>query len=491
MVTKTVGNSGCDYNCDGVNDEVQINYALAWANANAQSTVWVKGPFTYDLQDSLLIGSYTTLKLDSDVKFRLKNSAAWAVNKPIITQLVTPLANVEIYGGEIDGNYTNQTVALNSGYYPFILFSSVTNCNVHDMNMHDGAGHGVTITTGNTLIFHSNTVKDLGGDACLFTSSNTVDAYGNNISVRGNSGIHIKNTANSLIHNNYILGVDDVSGGIAGIIIEDTNGTTTYPVCYENVILDQYGCGILIQETGTGNVNKHKHCHCHHNTIRGAGTTTIYDFNSGCTVQGFNGAIIEYNNFDSCYNSGILQRYPPLSDGNTIQCNNNTITNTKHHKNDNYRSGHSGKGISNDHPTKASITLFNNICYNNVGGDYFGVNSSNDISTTPALQTYVPPTSYIQDEVSNYYIEGRTAYINRYPFRWQNKKIDMNKSIGQEKPPGMDGWCLEDFGFEGSNITLDCYAYSLDEMRNTIAAFYQPGKARLIKSSNSIAHLIK
>lgn len=623
MVTKTVAGDGTgDYNCDGTNDEVEINYALAWAQANPQSTIYIKGPFSYDIRDSLLVGSYTTIKMDSTTKLRLTDSASWAVNKPLIGQLEpSSAANIEIYGGEIDGNYignsgtlinepfetmtgwtlsnataivesgnakitatginynisktvaydlstsvalhinlrcsndttvyvkissddgvnwnkylfdvtsvgtqisqaigspieqsgtidlTNVTkieigntsgivgeilyvdfisfgagtyLTLNTGYYPFMVFSDVENVNVHDMNLHDGAGHGLHITRGKNILFHDNIVKRLGGDALFCDATTTVDNYSNHITVRGNSGIHIKNTANTLTHNNFLIGIDDLTGGIAAILIEDTDGTTTYPYIYDNVILDAYGCGILIQETGTGNRNKHKHCHCHHNTVRGAGTTTIYDFNSGCTVQGFNGAKIEYNSFDSCYNSGFLVRYASLDDGNVIEFSNNTITNTKPHRNERYRHGWSGRGISNNYPTKYSVTLFNNIVYNNEIGNYFGVDGSNDVPVSQALQKYIPPTSYIQDEVPNYYVSEngipRTAYINRYPFRWQAKKIDMAKSIGQEKPPGIDGWCLEDFGFGGANITLACYAYSLEEMRQVIAAFYQPGKAIL------------
>ena len=484
MVTKTVGPTGCDYTCDGTSDEVQINQALVWANANPQSTIWIKGPYTYDIQNSILVGSYTTVQIDSSAKLRLKNAAAWTVNTPIITQLVTPILNIEIYGGEIDANYSNQTEALNSGYYPCLLFTTATNVNVHNMNMHDGAGHGLSVTTGTNVIFHDNTCTNLGGDDCLLVSCTTADTYSNTLTVRGNSGIHIKNTANTTIHNNYITGLNATNGGIAGVIIEDTTGNTVYPYIYNNVILDAYNSGILIIETGTGNTNRNKHCWVHHNTVARAGITQIYDYNSGCTIQGFNGAVIEYNTFDSCYNAGILQRYPPLSSGNIIQCSNNTISHTQKHQNSNYQYSYSGYGIANNYPTQSAITLFNNVVVDNVG-NYYGVNGSNDIPTSVSITKYIPPTSYIQDEVSNYYVTNpntgvpRTAYINQYPFDWQSKKIDLKKSIMQEKPPGTDGWCIADVGFEGSNITLDCYAYSLDEARQVIAAFYKEGRAIL------------
>lgn len=427
----------------------------------------------------MLVGSYTTVQLDSNAKLKLKNAAGWAVNKPLFSQLTSTLENFEMYGGEVDVNYDNQSVALNSGYYPIFVFSSVTNLNIHDMNLHDGAGHGLQVTSGTNLIFHSNTVKNLGGDGAVFISSNTVDVYSNTITVRGNSGIHIKNTANSLIHNNYITGIDDASGGIASILIEDTDGTTTYPEIYDNVILDSYGSGILAQETYEGYKNRHKHFRCHHNIMRGCGRSEIHDFVGGCTIQGWDGAIFEYNTFDGCYNNGIYSRYPPLGDGFSITCSNNTISNTHHHRNSEYRSSWSGHGLSNRNSTKYTVYSQNNLIFNSENGSYYGVDGTLDIPSTPSIQRYIPPTSYIQDEIPNYYIQGRTAYINGYPFRWQVKKISVSKSVGQEKPPGTDGWALDDFGFGGAEITLDCYAYSLDEMRQVISAFYRPGKSIL------------
>ena len=58
MVTVAGDGSG-DYNCDGKDDHVQINQALEYAANNPGTTVHLKGPFTYDIGDSLMIGSNT------------------------------------------------------------------------------------------------------------------------------------------------------------------------------------------------------------------------------------------------------------------------------------------------------------------------------------------------------------------------------------------------------------------------------------------------
>lgn len=490
MVTKTVtGNGTGDYNCDGTADDVEINQALAWAAANAQSTIYIKGPFTYDIQDSLHIPSYTTIQMDSNAVLRLHNSAGWAVSKPLITQAYTPIVNVEIWGGEIDGNAANQTVTINTGYYPLIVLANATNVNVHDMNMHDGTDDGLRVTTGSNIIFHTNTVNKMGANACSLITSDIATIFSNNIVARGNAAIFLQDTSNCEVHNNYITGFEEASSAVNGIFLWDTTGDSVNVEMHDNVILDVYGTGILIKETSNGKKNRNKHCHTHHNTVRRAGKSTIIDYNSGCSIQGFSGTLIEYNSFDSCYNSSFLVRYAPEGyDDGYCEFKHNYINRTYKHQSYKYQNFWSGYGISNCHPTKYNVIMENNLVLDSENENYYGVNPTNDIQTLLPVANYIPPISYIQDETPNYYVydtEGankgklHTAYINRYPFNWQAKKIDIKKAIAQEKPPGIDGWCLEDFGFEGASITLDMWFYSFEHMQQTLAAFYQPGIARL------------
>jgi len=61
-VVTVAGDGSGDYNCDGKADDVQINQALEFAAQNPGTTVHLKGPFTYDISDSLRIGSIPFLK---------------------------------------------------------------------------------------------------------------------------------------------------------------------------------------------------------------------------------------------------------------------------------------------------------------------------------------------------------------------------------------------------------------------------------------------
>ncbi|HII93402.1 MAG TPA: hypothetical protein HA262_14930, partial [Methanosarcina sp.] len=52
------GDGSGDFNCDGKDDHVQINQALKFvADNSGYTTVHLKGPFTYVINATLLIGS--------------------------------------------------------------------------------------------------------------------------------------------------------------------------------------------------------------------------------------------------------------------------------------------------------------------------------------------------------------------------------------------------------------------------------------------------
>ena len=82
------GDGSGDFNCDGKDDQVQINQALKFVAENsAYTTVHLKGPFTYVIDDTLLIGSNTILEGDSNAVIKLADNAGWATMKPLIQQM--------------------------------------------------------------------------------------------------------------------------------------------------------------------------------------------------------------------------------------------------------------------------------------------------------------------------------------------------------------------------------------------------------------------
>lgn len=57
------GDGRGDYNCNGTDDQIEINEALAYVAENPEfTTVHLKGPNTYVISDSILIGSNVTFQ---------------------------------------------------------------------------------------------------------------------------------------------------------------------------------------------------------------------------------------------------------------------------------------------------------------------------------------------------------------------------------------------------------------------------------------------
>jgi Disaggregatase related len=467
-----------------VDDHVQINQALAYADNHPGTIVYLKGPFQYVIGSSVLLGWDTKLTGDSSACIKLKNAANWATGTPMIHQIWGDIENTEVYGFEIDGNAANQSQNRGDGYYMMIYLDDAINISVHDMYFHDGLADGFRVQYGEDITYYNNTAKRLGHDASYFEYVDRGEVHHNTTDIQTNSAHRVKDTNNVKIHDNTLkpYALTSTSGN-PGIQVEDSTGDTYNIEIYNNVLTDCWGEGIWVIEGGTGNSNQAKNLYIHHNTIRGCGHITTINYNAGITIQGFTGARIESNIIEGCYNASILCINAPLSTGGSIYIRYNLISNTQVTNSSTYavtNAAWTGTGIVNLQAAKYTMVLSGNTVSGSCGAaNYYGVNYANDIIVTTDPK-YIPPIQYTPQEIGiNYYIEGHSAYINGYPFNWTNKKIDVEKNMGQLKSPGVDGWSLEDFGLEGADITIDCYADSLADMRNAIAAFYQDGRSVL------------
>ena len=73
----TTNGSG-DFNCDGNDDQVEINKALAYVAENRQlTTVYLRGPNTYVISDSIFIGNNTVLEGNSTHVIKLQYFTNW------------------------------------------------------------------------------------------------------------------------------------------------------------------------------------------------------------------------------------------------------------------------------------------------------------------------------------------------------------------------------------------------------------------------------
>ncbi len=383
---------GGDFNCDGSDDQVEINKALEYAAENPQfTTVHLKGPYTYVISDSILIGSNTVLQGDSTAVIKLKDKADWPRDKPLITQVdSTGIHNVTIKGFEIDGNHNNnEEKKRGEGYYNQIHFFNSSNIQVYSMHMHNGHGDGLKVERSSNIQFYNNRVYKLGHDGLYAIDCQNVRAWNNTITCRTNSALRIWNSNHVKFHDNVINSFYHWSAGGPGIQIQKTTGVMNDIEVYNNTIHNTYGPGIWLLGYGSSySSNDAENVYIHHNIFYSTGTNPGIDWVGGIVTSGFYNTLIENNVFDGVYHAAITHMYPtgystdlsPKDTGYTTIVRNNIIVNTQPRTKD--PSG-TGYGIVNYLPATHTFVLENNCLYNNKAGDYRNAKSTSDIHANP------------------------------------------------------------------------------------------------------------
>jgi Disaggregatase related len=387
IVYVTTNGSG-DFNCDGIDDQVEINKALAYVVENPEyKNVYLRGPGTYVISNSIFIGSNTVLEGDSTAVIKLKDKAGWKVEKPLIMQMDSAgNHNITIQGFGIDGNHDNNSDKSNGqGYYNLIYFVNSDNIQVHDMYMHNSHGDGLKVSKGSNIQFYNNRVYKLGHDALYVIYSSNVEAWNNNITCRTNSGLRIYNTNHVKFHNNII---NSEGEGGAGIEVQQSDSSTIMDdiEIYNNLLNETNACGIWI--TGYGSEyskDSAKDVHIHHNKFYKTGTDLGADWAGGIVLNGFQNTLIEDNFFDGCYGAAIAHKevtseFSAPGSGYTTVVKDNIIINTQ-------PSPAAGKGyaIYNKLKKTHSFILENNCLSNNSGGNYLYANSTSDVKVEPGF----------------------------------------------------------------------------------------------------------
>jgi PKD repeat protein len=408
------GDGSGDFNCNGTNDQILINQALQFVAENSEyTTVHLKGPFTYVVNDTLLIGNNTTLEGDSTAVIKLADHAGWPKEKPIITQMnSTGNNNITIKSFTIDGNReSNGDVTSGSGYYNLIYLSKCQDIDIHDMYLTNNHGDGLLTKTCSNIKFHDNKAYLLGHDVLYTLNSVYVEAYNNRITCNINSGLRVYNTNHVSFYNNNITS-SEISGG-PGIEIQK-HGTSVMDdiKVYNNTIYRTRLAGIWIFGSGSY-LNSSTNVHVHHNQIYDTGTASSRKEIGGIVSDGFN-VTIENNVIDGVSGAGIVQKnvYDSTAltgSGYVITARNNIITNTQSSS-----AGGNGAGVSNLLTGTHSFVLQNNCFYNNSGGAYLNVSASpTDIQADP---------QYADRSNHDYYLKSKAGRWNGGD--WVNDSIN-------------------------------------------------------------------
>jgi hypothetical protein len=362
------------FNCNGIDDQVKINRALSYVAKNPQyTTVYLKGPNTYVISDSIFIGNNTIFEGDPTAVIKLKDKAGWKTEKPLITQMdSTGNRDITIRGFEIDGNHNNNSeLGRGKGYYNLIYFVNSSNIQVHDMYMHDSHGDGLKVSKSPNIKFYNNRIYKLGHDALYAIYSPNVEAWNNTITCRTNSGLRVYNTNHVSFHNNII---NSEGEGGAGIEIQKFNPAIVMDdieIC-NNLLNQTNAAGIWLTGYGPKEYpsDSATDVYIHHNKFYKTGTNGGFDWSGGIVLNGFQDTLIENNLFDGCYGAAIAHKqvtneFSAKGTGYMTIAENNIIINTQ-------PSRLAGKGyaICNKLDITHSFFLINNCLSNNTGGNY-------------------------------------------------------------------------------------------------------------------------
>ena len=462
------GDGTGDFNCDGKDDHVQINQALKFVASNSKyTTVHLKGPFTYVIDDTLLIGSNTILEGDSNAVLKLANNAGWVTMKPMIQQMSSSgNNNIVIRGFEVNGNHDgNPKISKGKGYYNVIYFTNCNNIKVYNMYMHDGLGDGLRIKSGKNIQFYNNKIYKLGHDGLFAIQCENVEAWNNKITCRTNSGLRIWNSNHVKFHDNVIDSFYHWSAGGPGIQVEKSAGIMDDIEIYNNAISNTYGPGIWIFNYDTSSTkDKGKNVHIHHNVFYGTGTNPSITWVGGIVASGFHDTLIENNVFDGVYHAAVIHMYPEVysprhSSKYTTIIRNNIIVNTQ--KRTKSPSG-TGYGVISYLTKNHNFLLENNCLYNNAAGNYKGCTSKTDIYLNPL---------FVNQKNHDYHLQSVAGHWNGK--KWVKDKVNS---------PCIDaGYLSSDYSKEpednGNRINIGRYG-------NTIyASLSSPSRVKTVQSS--------
>jgi len=376
-----------------------INNAINYVkNHPVYTTVYLKGPFTYYINETINLCSDLELTGDSTACIKLVDSAGWKPFIPMIGPYNVALKNISIHGFEIDGNYAGNydekqgklqvlpNVNKSAGYYNFMHFTYSNNISIYNMYMHDGHNDGLRVSNCENVFFYKNTVVKLGHDGFFCIRSKKCQCYDNIISIRSNSAIRMNDCLDSVIYNNEMWAYSaEWDAGNAGIKIERQYKNEIDVQIYDNKIHDTYGCGILtikhdnaIPESGKSKV------YIHHNMIYGCGLNPNIYTVGGVINCGIHNVIVENNVVDNCYGYGIAcMNANDEDDSDTpaaMYIRNNIIMNTQIRK---YQPTGTGYGVVNRLKSTHKMYVNNNCVYNNKNGNYINITPVNDINIDP------------------------------------------------------------------------------------------------------------
>ncbi len=420
-VVYVAGDGSGDYNCDGESDQVEINAALDFVAGHPEyTTVHLKGPDTFWIDEPIYISANTILEGDENAVVKLVDNAKWNRQyKPLIGQKgtvfevrpedqIVKTGNITIRGFELDGNRHNQGEPAGHSYYRMIQLQNCYNVTINDMYIHNGLADGIILTSPGPVYdinsaFYNNRIHNDGHDGIYVEYAENFEIYNNNITnTRTDASIRVQNCNHIKIYHNIAGNAPDRRiSGVAAVHVENRGDAPVDDIeIYDNFFYgNQNWHGIWLEQEEKGSpagLNTHAGVYIHHNVI------SQYRL-AGIGIYGFNNTRIENNLIEiSTEGAGItFYRGDPVNtelSGFTTYVKNNIIV-----RNATY-------GIDNQQPSIHAFISDYNCINGNIGGNYKNVSSTTDIYSDPLL-----PCEY---ELHGRYYNATSYYI--FSPIWEN-----------------------------------------------------------------------
>ncbi|AKB77972.1 hypothetical protein MSHOH_1489 [Methanosarcina horonobensis HB-1 = JCM 15518] len=229
QIITVAGDGSGDYNSDGIDDHVQINQALEEAAKNPGTTVQLKGPFTYDIGDSLLIGSDTTLAGDSDVTIKLaKGLPLWGSRESSIAEKKAMLmirgssaSNVKIENLTVDGSQSDYypNIRLGTSSYNMATLINVDGLTIQNVTFQNGCNDAMLISKSSNVMIDTVTVNKPGHDGVYAYHVNGITVKNSTFINRTNSSVRFDSVTDGVVIDNEAT---TSGGGYAALELQGT-----------------------------------------------------------------------------------------------------------------------------------------------------------------------------------------------------------------------------------------------------------------------------
>jgi polygalacturonase len=265
QIITVAGDGRGDYNCDGSSDQVEINQALEYAVENPGTTVYLKGPFTYVIDDTILIGSDTTLEGDSNVTIKLADGlSVWGGRYSSITEKKAMImingnsaSNITIENITVDGSQNDYypDIDLGTSCYNMATLIGCDGLTIRNVTFQNGCNDAVLISESSNIVIDTVTVNKCGHDGIYAYNVIGITVKNCTFINRTNSSCRFCIVTDGVFANNECT---TSGGGYAGLELE---GTVINIEVYGNYFHD-------LDAPAIAHVNREEtHVNIHPNTI--------------------------------------------------------------------------------------------------------------------------------------------------------------------------------------------------------------------------------